>query len=175
MNGPKGFGSGVLDLAGDRMDELIREAVATVPEESCGLVVGRRSGDRIRVTRTISCENRALPTERTYRFEIDPRRLLAEERSTRGSDEEVVGFYHSHPDSDPIPSVVDRGYMALWPDKVWVIVRPGVGGRGASVRAWRIDEVDDESPREIRIAEDRSSSRRDSSKVDEGVRKEEDT
>ena len=96
---------------------------------------------------------------RQRRFEIDPRRLIEEERALRGSDEEVVGFYHSHPASDPVPSETDGTYMALWPDMVWVIVGPRAAGDGPRVRAWRLDSLREEkSPREVRILPQREAS-----------------
>jgi proteasome lid subunit RPN8/RPN11 len=51
----------------------------------------------------------------------------------RGSD--AVGFYHSHPESDPVPSATDRA-RATWPGYVYLIVSPP-----DSIRAYRY--VDD--------------------------------
>ena len=142
---------GELRLPAELSGPLVREARRAAPLEACGLIVGRRESDRIWVSRTVSCENTALPGTRETRFSIDPRRLIEEERSIRESDEEVVGFYHSHPSSDPVPSAVDRTYMALWPDAVWVIVAAEVEGGAAPVRAWSLHAGEETSPREVPI------------------------
>ncbi len=130
---------------------LISEAQTAAPDEACGLLVGRRDSDRVLVTRTVQCENIAPRGTRTTRFSIDPRRLIEEERAIRGSKEEVVGFYHSHPASDPVPSLLDQTYMALWPDAVWVIVGAESGRAGPAVRAWNLDSDVQELPTEIPV------------------------
>ena len=142
---------GELRLPAGLSGPLVMEARQSVPHEACGLIVGRREANRVWVTRTVSCENTAPPRTRETRFEIDPRRVIEEERSLRNSEEEVVGFYHSHPASDPVPSVVDRSYMALWPDAIWVIVGVEVEMAGGAVRAWSLDPADGKSAREVRV------------------------
>lgn len=115
---------------------LIAEARGGTSEEVCGLLVGARVDDRYEVTRLVPCDNVAPPSLRPHRFEIDPRRVIEEERAVRGSGESVVGFYHSHPEGLPVPSGTDRNYMALWPDSVWLIL----AGEGPSpIRAWTMD------------------------------------
>ena len=130
---------------------LIAEAQTAAPDEACGLLVGWRESDRVSATRTVQCENMAPRGTRTTRFSIDPRRLIEEERAIRGSKEEVVGFYHSHPASDPVPSLLDRTYMALWPEAVWVIVGAGSGRACPAVRAWNLDSADQELPTEVPV------------------------
>jgi proteasome lid subunit RPN8/RPN11 len=115
---------------------LIAEAGAVRPEETCGLLVGARTGDHFEITRLVPCDNVAPPALRARRFDIDPRRVIEEERALRGSGRAVVGFYHSHPTGLPVPSGTDRDYMALWPDSIWVIL----GREGASpIRAWMVE------------------------------------
>jgi proteasome lid subunit RPN8/RPN11 len=115
---------------------LAAEASVKKREESCGILIGARADEQFEVTRLVPCENVAPPALRARRFEIDPRRVIEEERALRGSGKAVVGFYHSHPTGLPVPSGTDRDYMALWPDSVWVIL----GREGASpIRAWTVE------------------------------------
>ena len=130
---------------------LVDEARVAGDEEMCGLLVGRREAVRSRVARTVACRNAAPEGRRQTRFEIDPRRLIEEERLARGLGEEVVGFYHSHPAGDPVPSPVDRTYMGLWPGMVWVIVGARAPAMRGGVRAWSFDPGREEAPREVRI------------------------
>ena len=150
---------GALRLPGEVSESLIAEAQEAGREEACGILVGRRESGRFLVVRTVPCENVAAEGTRRRRFEIDPRRLIEEERAIRGTDEEVVGFYHSHPAGDPVPSEVDLTYMALWPDMIWVIVGATPDGDGSRVRAWRLDSLGKEKwPSEVRILPRRRSS-----------------
>ena len=130
---------------------LIAEANSARTDEVCGLLVGTRVDDRYEVTRLVPCDNVAPPTLRTRRFEIDPRRVIEEERSLRGSGNAVVGFYHSHPEGLPVPSGTDRDYMALWPDSAWVILSK----EGPSpIRAWGFDPSGPGSVIELEVTED---------------------
>ena len=147
-----------LHLAAGLAGTLVEEARVAGDEEMCGLLVGRREAVRSRVARTVACRNAAPEGRRHTRFEIDPRRLIEEERVARGSGEEVVGFYHSHPAGDPVPSSVDRTYMGLWPGMVWVIVCARGTAVQGGVRAWSFDPGREEAPREVRIGSARGNS-----------------
>ena len=130
---------------------LIAEANAARTDEVCGLLVGTRVDDGYEVTRLVPCDNVAPPALRTRRFEIDPRRVIEEERSLRGSGNAVIGFYHSHPEGLPVPSGTDRDYMALWPDSAWVILAKA----GPSpIRAWAFDPSRPDSVIELEVTED---------------------
>lgn len=147
-----------LRLPGEVAESLTAEARRAGREEACGILVGRREPDRFLVVRAVPCNNVAAEGVRRRRFEIDPRRLIEEERAIRGTGEEVVGFYHSHPASDPVPSEVDGTYMALWPDMIWVIVRPTPAEDGPRIRAWRLEAPrGEEGPAEVRILPQRSA------------------
>ncbi len=119
---------------------VLREVRAVPTEEACGLLVGvRREDGGVVVTSAVPAENVESPGRRRRRFLIDPLRLLEVEKSLRGGNEEVVGFYHSHPDGEPLPSEVDRTFMELWPNTLWVIAGITEGGELPQIRGWSLD------------------------------------
>ena len=59
--------------------------------------------------------------EQATRFLIDPQDHIDAIRGARQSGLEVVGFYHSHPHSAPLPSETDRA-EASYPDHLYLIV-----------------------------------------------------
>ncbi len=131
-------------------DAVVAEARAAAAEEACGLLVGRRSAEGVvLVTSIVPTPNTEPPERRRNRFMIDPLRLLEVEKSLRESEEEVVGFYHTHPDSEPVPSPVDRRFMELWPHTVWVIAGFTRGSEPPRIRAWCRDPEPGGSVREI--------------------------
>jgi proteasome lid subunit RPN8/RPN11 len=71
---------------------------ATYPHECCGVILGRTDddGDRI-VTSTAPCGNTRTDSPQN-RYNIDPRELVRIQREGRERGEDIVGFYHSHPD-----------------------------------------------------------------------------
>ena len=130
---------------------VLDEGRRRAPDEACGLLVGRRVHRLVQVLEARPCENTAEPGTRHERFELDPRQVIEVERALRGSGREVVGFYHSHPVSDAVPSKVDRPFMALWPEMVWLIVGNAEDPRRALLRVWSIGHGDPGIPAEVPI------------------------
>ena len=109
------------------------------PDEGCGLLVGRRAAAGLRITEVVDSANIAEPPRRD-RFEVDPAVRLALMRRLRGSDETIVGHWHSHPDGPALPSDRDAA-MAFEPELVWVVVAVH-GGRATEVAAFLYETPD---------------------------------
>ena len=70
----------------------------TYPYECCGVLLGRFDDDGPKtVTRAVRCRNTRLDSAHN-RYHIDPKELIGIQREGRARGEEIVGFYHSHPD-----------------------------------------------------------------------------
>jgi proteasome lid subunit RPN8/RPN11 len=115
-------------------------AASAAPAEACGLLVGRRRGTEVQVCAIVPADNRLGAPDR---YEIDPAQVLRADQVARDRGLEMVGAWHSHPDSAAVPSATDR--ELAWPDWCYLIV----GGEDgwAELRAWRLvgeDFVEDE-------------------------------
>jgi proteasome lid subunit RPN8/RPN11 len=70
----------------------------TYPHECCGILLGSFSDDGTRtVTSTARCGNTRTDSAHN-RYNIDPKELVRIQREGREREEDIVGFYHSHPD-----------------------------------------------------------------------------
>jgi proteasome lid subunit RPN8/RPN11 len=70
----------------------------TYPYECCGVLLGRFEDDGSRVViSTARCGNTRTDSAHN-RYNIDPRELVRIQREGRERGEDIVGFYHSHPD-----------------------------------------------------------------------------
>ncbi len=70
----------------------------TYPHECCGVLLGRFEDDGTKtVTRAVRCGNTRDDSPQN-RYNIDPKELIRIQREGRDRGEEIVGFYHSHPD-----------------------------------------------------------------------------
>jgi proteasome lid subunit RPN8/RPN11 len=70
----------------------------TYPHECCGVLLGHFSDDGTKtVTRIERCGNTRSDSPHN-RYHIDPKELIRIQREGRERDEDIVGFYHSHPD-----------------------------------------------------------------------------
>ena len=98
---------------------IVDAAQTGYPEEVCGLLVGRWiTADCCQVRQVVASDN--VASDRAASFEIDPALRLDLQRRLRGSDDHVVGLYHSHPDQSAQPSARDLDH-AWEPDLVWLV------------------------------------------------------
>jgi proteasome lid subunit RPN8/RPN11 len=110
------------------VDQILAHARAEAPLECCGLLLGTPD----RLDEALAARNvLASPT----RFELDPLDHFAAIRRARDLGVDVVGVYHSHPASAPVPSPRDVS-EASYPDFVYLIA----GLLEAEVRAYRLVE-----------------------------------
>lgn len=124
-----------IDLPPRVLAGLRRSACTAVPAECCGALVGEPRGGALAVRSLVPLENEAV--EQRTRFAIDARTVLRVERQSASAGLQLLGFYHSHPQSDALPSALDLEQAC--PGFVYVIV----DARSGAVRAWQLrDERD---------------------------------
>jgi proteasome lid subunit RPN8/RPN11 len=128
-----------LRLPGALADEIRHHGEAAYPAECCGALVGRVEGAAKEVLRLSPAVNRR--TDDPHRYLIAPDDLRQLEREVRGAGQEILGYYHSHPDHPARPSAFDAEHA--WPWYSYLIVRVD-RGRGADMASWVLD---DEHPR----------------------------
>ena len=78
-------------------DALRRHGEETYPHECCGVLLGEMNGEGRVVTSVVRCGNTRTDSPQN-RYHIDPRELVKIQREGREHGEDIVGFYHSHPD-----------------------------------------------------------------------------
>ncbi len=87
---------------------MIVYAREAFPEEACGLLIGTRAGDAHVLTHIRAARN--LHPQRENRYYLDPLEYAkAEKFCLKHANENVrvLGFWHSHPQSEPKPSEID--------------------------------------------------------------------
>ena len=124
-----------LRLSGALADEIRRHGEAAYPAECCGAMVGRGEGPAKEVVRLSPAVNRR--TDDPHRYLIAPDDLRQLEREVREAGQEIVGYYHSHPDHPARPSAFDAEHA--WPWYSYLIVRID-RGRGADMASWVLDD-----------------------------------
>ena len=110
---------------------MVEHCKSVYPNEGCGILVGEREGESWFVHRSVPVPNRNEERSRD-RFEISPKDYLRVEKEANLEGLEIVGFFHSHPDVPPFPSLTDAQFA--WEGFVNIIV--GVfNGQKVRVRA----------------------------------------
>ena len=92
----------MIRLSQSAYTSLRQHGEETYPHECCGALLGHFDDNGSRaVSKTVSRVARCGNTREDSphnRYHIDPRDLIRIQREGRERGEEIVGFYHSHPD-----------------------------------------------------------------------------
>lgn len=115
-------------LTHDQARAIAQHARREHPNEVCGLVAGTDE----RAVQIISVPNAAADPRRC--FEMDSVLFERAMRDIQCAGLRLVAIYHSHPDTDPVPSPADI-VCAAYPDTIYLIV--SLRGPDASFAAWR--------------------------------------
>jgi proteasome lid subunit RPN8/RPN11 len=111
----------LIELSQENLNEIRKHGELDYPFECCGLLLGRFESDGRKLVReTYPISNAREEEAKRNRFLIRPEELLQGERHARGRGLDVVGFYHSHPDCEAVPSQYDLDHA--WPTYSYIIV-----------------------------------------------------
>src|SRR5271156_1668229 len=87
----------MLRIGRKNYEALRQHGEETYPHECCGVLLGEMNGDARLVSFVARCGNTRTDSPQN-RYHIDPRELVRIQREGRERGEDIVGFYHSHPD-----------------------------------------------------------------------------
>jgi|SRR5579872_1002915 len=90
--------SSMLKLSRADYDSLRRHGEETYPHECCGVLLGRVDEDGSRVVTSTARAGNTRTDSAHNRYHIDDRDLIRIMREGRERGEDIIGFYHSHPD-----------------------------------------------------------------------------
>jgi proteasome lid subunit RPN8/RPN11 len=139
----------MISISEQLLTEIREHGVRDYPYECCGLLLGSYETDAKVVRETYPISNAREESAKRNRFLIEPVELMRGEKYARSKELEVVGFYHSHPDSPARPSQYDLEHA--WPTYSYIIVSTSEGHSG-DLFSW--EQEPDRSkfnPEEIRI------------------------
>ncbi len=107
-----------------------------LPPRVLRLHAGKREG-RNTADREIRSQANERTESRENRFLITPDQFKAAESAARTAGLQLVGIYHSHPDSPARPSEYDRDHAWPWFSYIIVSVK---GGKADEAHAWQLKE-----------------------------------
>jgi proteasome lid subunit RPN8/RPN11 len=122
------------------LDFVRRDCEMRMPEEACGLLVGRYTDSAVEVSDVMPVRNMSMSR---VRFAVDPMEMFKGLKKAGEQGETIVGVYHSHPSSRE-PSTVDQKYMA-GTCYVWLIVE--------ACRRFGAFVFEDEVVKEVKVEE----------------------
>jgi proteasome lid subunit RPN8/RPN11 len=122
---------------------LRRHGEETYPHECCGVLLGQIDEKGERTVTSVARAGNTRTDSAHNRYHIDPRELIRIQREGRGRGEDIIGFYHSHPDHPAQWSTTDLA-EAHWFGCSYVItgVEKGKAGVTNSFELTGSDEND---------------------------------
>ena len=134
----------MLKIPQPQLDSLRRHGEETYPHECCGVLLGQIEDDQRVVTSVARCTNTRNDSPHN-RYNIDPRDLVRIQREGRQRGEDIVGFYHSHPDHPPQWSPTDLA-EAHWIGCSYVITSV-VKGKADATNSFVLEGVEEANKR----------------------------
>ena len=131
----------MLKISQSAYDSIRQHGEQTYPHECCGVLLGRCDDDGAKiVTRAEPCGNTRVDSAHN-RYQIDQKELVRIQREGRERGEDIVGFYHSHPDHPAQWSATDLA-EAHWIGCSYVITSV-MQGKAAATNAFELAGTDE--------------------------------
>jgi len=108
-------------------EKIIRaEGENAYPNECCGVLTGEVDGSGVKTVKyAYAIRNAREDGERYHRFLITTEDMMMAEQTARKRKQDVIGFYHSHPDHPATPSDYDKEHALPFYSYVIVSVMQG--------------------------------------------------
>lgn len=128
----------MITLSGAFLEQIRSEGERAYPNECCGVMYGVLGEDGNKTVLELeTIPNSSESGEQFHRFLIAPEVMLDCERKARGRKQDIVGFYHSHPDCAADASEYDRA-RAL---PVYSYIITSVVNRSAvDTKSWQLED-----------------------------------
>ncbi len=124
-------------------DLLQEHAIKYGSNESCAMLLGIHNDEEWNVKDVFLTRNSSKNSEAT--FGIAPEELLQGYKLADENNLELVGIFHSHPNSAALPSNTDKKFMKLNGDIPWIIF----SGINIDFKAYTLNEEIEEIPIQI--------------------------
>jgi proteasome lid subunit RPN8/RPN11 len=135
----------MLKLSRQDYETLRRHGEETYPNECCGILLGSLEDDGTRVVTSTARAGNTRTDSAHNRYNIDPRDQIRIQREGRERGEDIIGYYHSHPDHPARWSQTDLA-EAHWPGLSYVITSVE-RGKAAITNSFELIGVDENEKR----------------------------
>ena len=118
------------------IDAVTAHAERDYPHECGGMLIGTFTEGKKTVVETFPLENAREEEARHNRVLILPKDVLKAERYAREKQLDLVGYYHSHPDDQAVPSQYDLDHaLPVWSYVIASVIK----GKVEDIRSWEME------------------------------------
>lgn len=127
----------MISLSEQLIEQIEAHGERDYPHECGGMLIGHFDDEKgRRVVELLPMENASEESTRHNRVLILPKDVLRAERYARAKKLDVVGYYHSHPDDEAVPSQFDLDHaLPVWSYVIVSVLR----GKAVDVRSWEME------------------------------------
>ena len=116
-------------------EKILAHCREGLPNEACGLIAGTKDGDKKEIKKVYLLTNVDQSNEH---FSMDPKEQLAAVKDMRANGYELLGNFHSHPESPSRPSEEDK--RLAYDSKVNYLILSLMDLENPVLNAFNIDE-----------------------------------
>jgi proteasome lid subunit RPN8/RPN11 len=118
------------------IDAITAHAEQDYPHECGGMLIGIFEEGKKMAVETFPLENAREEDARHDRILILPKDVLKAERYAREKKLDLVGYYHSHPDDQAVPSQYDLDHaLPVWSYVIASVLK----GKVEDIRSWEME------------------------------------
>ena len=129
-------------------EKILAHCREGLPNEACGLIAGTKDGDKKEIKKVYLLTNVDQSNEH---FSMDPKEQLQAVKDMRQNGLELLGNFHSHPESPSRPSEEDK--RLAYDSKVNYLILSLMDRENPVLKAFIIDEEKNVTIEEIKITE----------------------
>lgn len=126
----------MLRVTQKQVEQIHEHGAQDYPNECCGALLGREDGADRTVLGLVPLVNQRNDSPQN-RFSITSEDVRLAEKEARAKGWDLIGWYHSHPDSPARPSEFDREHA--WPWYSYIIFQVEKA-EPREMRSWRLDD-----------------------------------
>lgn len=126
----------MLRISEELLSRIRADAESRYPGECCGFIFGSIDGDIKTAVSVLANRNSSAAAEQYHRFTITAEDMMKAQLKAAKNKLDIIGFYHSHPDSPAVPSEYDRSHAL--PVYSYIIVSC-VKGKTSELTNWQLD------------------------------------
>jgi proteasome lid subunit RPN8/RPN11 len=121
----------------ENIESIRAHAEQDYPHECGGMLIGQFGDDGSKtVVETFALENSREEEARHNRVLILPKDVLRAERYAREKKLDVIGYYHSHPESPAVPSQYDLDHaLPVWS----YVIASVIEGKAVDILSWEME------------------------------------
>lgn len=136
----------MLTMKKEDYEKILEHCKQGLPNEACGLIAGTKDGDVKKIEKVYLLSN---IDESNEHFSMDPREQFAAVKDMRANGYELLGNFHSHPESPSRPSEEDK--RLAYDSKVNYLILSLMDIEHPVLNAFQIDESKNVTKEELNI------------------------